>query len=558
MNRFAAALVFVVAASSVPAGCKAREESAQSEVQSFGDTAQVAKAIVKLQNLIRDYKSAATAASRRAASDATLAFLTELDAKGVLKGVIVRLLGVVPATKSLPEDKRNGLVESVYGYLKVEMANRSRFDSWDNVEKKLIARVRQTDAMPLRDGLASLAGHPFLPLEGDELLINGEKSWQLREKLIADAKKTIWIFSWAFYDDQTGNAAADALLKKHAEQPEVDIRVLVDGPVGSGKGYSEVLQRMIDGGLPVVRWSDPSLIGYGMHRKVMIIDHETEAARAIFGGMNFGDNYSHKNAALTPLEQWRDTDMTVAGAPVRQAARVFATVWNDFVSAPGKLVSSPDLTKLALPELGVAGEVGQDAFQFVDQYPSQIAKSGEYLDPVYLVTLRMIESARQSIEISNAYFILSAPIENALKRAADRGVRVSVHTNADASLTTEDKPLLGPIYASLMRLTTKPKQASAKFVAPTVFLQKDHTLHSKYMVVDGLTGWVGSYNIHPRSYRYEGETVGLFHGPGIGGRVQQMFADDAAASDRTTDSQSFALPNATLYDLVGGFFFDQL
>jgi len=44
---------------------------------------------------------------------------------------------------------------------------------------------------------------------------------------------------------------------------------------------------------------------------------------------------------------------------------------------------------------------------------------------------------------------------------------------------------------------TTPDAVAAVPLPPIVYLQQTRTLHSKYMVVDGKYGWIGSYNIHP-------------------------------------------------------------
>lgn len=496
--------------------------------------------------------------------------LSNSDKKGYLQPAVQKLVSAMPQLSKSSRDEIKAAATLVYNTIKVEIDNRPRFDSWVDVNEKLMREVNGTSGMDLPAALEKLSKSDLIPVEKGRLLINGEESWALRKEFIRDAKESIWVFCWAIYNDDTGKALVKSLIDKKNDaikkNIDFDIRVVVDGPTQSKPGFKELSQQLIDAdiGIEFVRWNHPRLRGFGMHRKVMIFDHNSSNPAAIFGGMNYGDNYSHENPALPAIDQWRDTDMVVYGPPVLQAAHYFGKAWNNFVGNRGTLISTAKLSEVTVPDFPHSIQVSEWMLAFIDQDPSLIEKNTGYIDPVYAVTLKMIDSAKESIDISNAYFISSLPIELALKRAMERNppVQVRVHTNSGESMTAEDKPLLGPIYGSLRKLLTGYKdigetKGSKAFTPPQVFLQKNHTLHSKFMVVDKMYGWVGSYNIHPRSYRYEGESIGMFYGTEIGGAVHRMFESDAGKSD-LADLNKVKLEPSTLFSLLEKCFFEQL
>lgn len=596
------------------ASCKSRSEAGSG----VRDTASELALVTYFSTLMATV-AAAPAEQRQAIvlanADEIWKKVIEADRNGSLQPGLRRLLDVAPQTRGMPTAEKDALALTAYSVIKPEIiqstyaANDPRkFKSW-----KILAGIYEekvggaSSGTNLVKSLEQLGNTEFLGLTDYELLINqqpnwdGRKAWETRMDAIRNAKNTVWIFSWAFYGgyDQTGELAAKLLVEKanerRADNPEefIDVRVMVDGPVNSKPGYFSSTDLMINSKVKVIRWSMPERSGFGMHRKIVIVDHETPSTKTtagrrggavtVFGGKNHGDNYSHINQypnlaePARTLELWRDTDMLVTGGPVLQAARMFALRWNEFLAEPGRIpsespVSSPSgiLTEAPMP-LAVPQSAANatEKFAFIDQNP--VKPDADGLDPVLAVTLKMIASAKSEIAISNAYYmtltqnsvngLLVTPIHTALVKAMNDGVQVRIHTNSAQSMTAEDKPLLGPIYRSLAGLLNT-KGTQPTFKGPKVHLQKARTLHSKYMVVDGTFGWIGSYNIHPRSSRYEGEDVGMFYGAKIGAEVKAMFETDAdPGSDTITDSR-MVTPKANEYseiiDLIEGSIFEQL
>ncbi len=572
--------------------CKNRE-NINSQDKGITDIAEVSKYAFEINSLVKTYLKATTEEEKIFVREKAWNLILSIEAKGstLLHKVVEKVVTAVPRANA-------ETVELVYNTIRVQIDNNSRFTPWDDIDKNQFVSMKaskidfsdQNSIDAFANELETLGRTTFLKLEPASnlkinglpadsngsgkflsLFIDGKPSWLKRHDLMMNAKKSIWISSWAFYDDDTGIISVEKLVELKRTK-NLDIKVMVDGPVSEGKWHNAITQKLADGGIEVVRWSRrPKLLGFGMHRKIMTIDHETSDGVAIFGGKNFGDNYSSLKPALNAgatadeikadtLSRWRDTDMAVTGAPVQQAAHYFSVAWNQYCTEINPK-SCKSITND--PGLPAGASNSPELFAFIDHDPTNYLQLKSFSDPIYLATMKMIKSARSEILLSNAYFILTSPMKNALVEAMKRGVKVKVHTNSDSSMDVADKPLLRSIYRGVLDVL-KPNKENfpAPYATSTVYLQKDRTLHSKYIVIDRKVGWIGSYNIHPRSSRYESEMVGMFLGEKAGAEVAEMFNDDTTLSkaDAVSDPNSsmLKLPESQLLDVIEPMIFEQL
>jgi cardiolipin synthase len=414
----------------------------------------------------------------------------------------------------------------------------AKYEEWNALGNRLTSEIQEAIRRTLikNPGKSGFEDPEFIRIfeqqtgtrfrQGNEirLLINGPASFAERTRLIANARKSIHVASWAFYDDVTGFSFSDQLIKKAAEG--VDVRVMVDGQIALHPGHLQTLKKMEDNGVQVVRWrsTDPLRRFDGQHRKFIIFDDQ----EVVGGGMNFGDVYSHMGAENTP--KWRDTDVYIKGPLALDAKRLFAKLWN------GQNTGS----KVPLP-----GSIGFDAVS----NPSKIAlvnhQPGQG-ENIYRANLLAIEGASRTIDIENAYFILDPATYKALLRAKTRGVRVRILTNSAQSV---DEPIVSyPIMASVNRLARQNFEVYVK--------EGTQTLHTKAMTVDGLYSWVGSHNFHPRSFRYEGEITMNVLDADFARKVRNMIQDDLNRAIRI--KEPVELPKNLATDAVGFYFYDQL
>ncbi|MFA5506859.1 MAG: phosphatidylserine/phosphatidylglycerophosphate/cardiolipin synthase family protein [Vulcanimicrobiota bacterium] len=477
-----------------------------------------------------------------------IGLLQVLNATGQLKPMLhelTRSAAETGAIPPIPEAKRNDMVDQAAGMIDAQFRERGMtpdtvgtvYVDWPELSAAHLRAVRDTQAPPRMPGglslltdpvfvaeMEALQGAKFLPGNSVKVLNDGPASFAERDRMIDEAKTSIQLMSWAFYDDLTGWETARKLAEK-AEQG-VDVKVLVDGQVSQKSHHNAPISFLEESGVEVVRWRDPERPYDGNHRKMMIVD----GREAVIGGINLGDVYSHKAGDV----KWRDTDVLLTGPAVDEGSKLFARLWNTQVQGTGK--SEVNLPSAASP---ITGGVRSAV---VNHAPGPEGDAH-----ILLSTMKAIEGATESVDIENAYFINTPGMKEVLLKALDDGVKVRILTNSAESI---DEPLItAPILASFPDLLA----AGAE-----VYLKKGDTLHSKFMVVDGLFTSVGSHNHHPRSQRFEGEMMLHSLDANLAAEMGQAFEADIAAATRVHTAEELNIPESPLGALAMRYFYDAL
>lgn len=470
--------------------------------------------------------------------------LARAHAAGRLAAVLQGLVSdprVIPHLPPMPAEKR-ALYAAQFAFMvgaELEGAGRipgtKPFEPWEDMSRRQSALIAASAFAPRGPGEASLFGEPGFVREYEALtgaaftdgnsakpLIDGPASFKVRFGLMRKARKSIYIQSWAFYDDATGSAAADLLIAKRKEG--LDVKIMVDGKTTAAHGAA-VLARMAAAGIEIVYFNDAARKYDGLHTKILLVD----GAHAIVGGMNFGDDYSHMGAG----KKWRDTDLYYRGRVVGQTARFMAALWNAQVAAQ-------DLTHGLMGPPSVLPAKGRARMSFLADGPEGEAT-------IMLAHLKAIAGASKVVNIENAYLITMPQLREALLAALRRGVKVNILTNSAESI---DEPIvIAPILASLPELIA---------AGATVHLKRGDTLHSKFMTVDGLFSIVGSFNLHPRSLRYEFELIVSALDARLAAGLDAAFAADMAAALPVTDPAALAIPDSPLNRIVRRYLYNQL
>jgi cardiolipin synthase len=463
-------------------------------------------------------------------------------------------------SKSTLITRIEGDAVQIPNYLGAErwMQKKIPYESWNHVADRLSRDIIDNTSFPPQNhGQPSLLkedgyrkemtgvlqkpfGFQFVPGNQADVLVNGPASFAKRKELIEQARESIYMFAWAFYDDGTGWEFADwlinAKLKRLCEGGDLDIKIVVDGNVAREIGYRDVLNYLekypafSKNPIQIVHLKDKRDPYMGMHRKVMIVDRQ----HMVMGGMNVGNIYSH----LYPDKggRWRDTDIYVRGPAINQAQMTFVDEWNE---QKGR----KELTFLPYDFVAASGAA---LSMIVDHQPLRDAN-------IHIATVKAFYGATQAIDIENAYFILDAVMERALADALGRGVRVRILSNSKDSI---DEPVMTvPILQSLARL----KKQGAEVFTKRVY-DGSTTLHSKFLVVDGVFCWIGSYNFHPRSYRYEREIVFASFDENLAAQFDKIFAEDIVPERAAEPSleELLNVKSGLLNKEVRSHFFDQL
>ncbi len=456
--------------------------------------------------------------------------------------------------------KIEGDIRAILDYFHAEhwMKNKIPYETWDQIAARFTKDIISNTAFPPRnhgqpslmneDGyrneMAALLAKPFgfqwAAGNQVDILLNGPASFTKRKELIDKAQESIYMFSWAFYDDGTGWDFADWLINAKLQRlcagGDLEIKIVVDGNVAKKLGFHDVLRYLekypafTKSPIEIIRLHDKRDPYFGMHRKVMIVDRE----QMIMGGLNVGNKYSHLYP--DPGGHWRDTDVYVRGPVVNQAQMTFVDEWNE----------QKGRQEMTYRPFTYQTPTGKSLSMIVDHQPLRD-------DNIDIATVKAFYGATQTIDIENAYFIADTVIEKAISDALKRGVRVRILSNSRESI---DAPAIStPILQSLARL----KQQGAEVYTKKVYGDST-TLHSKLLIVDGVFSWIGSQNFHPRSYRYEREVVLASFDEKLAGQFQEIFEKDIAPdkANQPTLDELAGSKSSWLNKYIATHFFDQL
>lgn len=329
-----------------------------------------------------------------------------------------------------------------------------------------------------------------------ELMIDGRAFFSRYLQAIETAKSYVFIETYIFCDDQTGQKVQQALIRKAKEG--VEVAVIFDA-FGSLSLPSHFVDEMLSAGVRVhefrpIRWTTKvGMLNRRNHRKILLVD----GLLGFVGGMNLADNYA---ALEDGGAGWRDTAVAVQGPALEQLESLFRQMWEKCSRIP--LRSTPQIS----PEFASGHRV------------SFIANFGR-IDraEIHRAYIQAINTAKQSVRIATAYFTPDRRLLKALRNAAKRGVSVEIITAGATDLEVILHASRG-LYGNLLRHGVK------------VFEYHDRVLHAKTAVVDGEWSTVGSANLNHRTWILDQEVNATILGPKFGQEMEDQFAIDRAAS----------------------------
>jgi len=399
---------------------------------------------------------------------------------------------------------------------------------------------------------------------GLRLLTDNIEAFALRAAAARNAERSLDLQYYYWRDDLTGGLLAEEVIK--AADRGVRVRLLLDdiNAWGRDSNYRAVDThpnvevrlfnpiRCREGALlrgieMILRfWS----VNRRMHHKAWIADGRV----ALVGGRNIGDAYFDASEA----SNFRDMDLMVLGPAVQQAEKVFDRYWNSSMVAPVRNLAGLrrfDLGRLrqrlqhrvaserAQPYLehvrnGVAarGMMSGLDIHWTDKAdvisdPPEKATSGDRDGWLLDAILPVLTLARKTLEITSPYFIPLDSGARLLLRQSGEGVAISVLTNSLAA--TDVAAVHGgymrfrePLVAGGIRLFELRAADGKKDMS--LFGSRGASLHTKAFVVDGLYGFVGSFNFDPRSASVNTEMGILFEHAALARQMQAIFAEETA------------------------------
>ncbi len=304
-----------------------------------------------------------------------------------------------------------------------------------------------------------------------ELLESGGQYFPSLIAAIDAARHEVHLETYIFADDPTGRRVSEALAR--AARRGVAVRVLVNG-FGAREFAAGLGKSLLDDGVEVMTYRPE--VGWTrlrrhrlrrMHRKLAVID----AAVGFVGGINVLDDYDNGRSALPRF----DYAVRIEGPLVEAMHDTVRHVWRLVRWAQlGRRPPAPD----PLPAVTRITGTTEAALVVRDNLRHRHDIENAYLGA--------IDSARQQVLISSAYFLPGRRFRKSLLAAAKRGVKVTLLLQGRS-----DHPLLH--YA------TKSLYDRLLAAGVRVFEHQKAFLHAKVAVIDEDWATVGSSNIDPFS-----------------------------------------------------------
>ena len=399
------------------------------------------------------------------------------------------------------------------------------------------------------------------------LLENSMDALGLRTHLADHARQSLDIQTYIFHDGLTTRLLIQSLLE--AADRGVRIRMLLDdmtsygqearisalachanievrlfNPLRSGRGFN--LTRIL------FFLNDVRQLHRRMHNKLWLADSQL----AITGGRNLGDEYYDASSETN----FSDIDLLIRGPVVAQMQTSFDSYWNSSLAVPiakfrpfapndeehkrwrlrvrdriksamrereGYVTSLQRWQRTGRGQHLLNEMISVDAGLLVDS-PEKMAQVLPWPieQQAFSPLIERVRAVRRELILVGAYFVPGELGMGLFKELIDRGVRVRVLTN---SLAATDLPLVHGGYTlyrkALLEMGVElyemrdRQNRSYRWRWPW---QGKVSLHSKAMIFDDQSAFVGSFNLDPRSVFWNTEIGVLMNGRTVAGQLKQL------------------------------------
>jgi len=395
---------------------------------------------------------------------------------------------------------------------------------------------------------------------GIVILSDNLDAFAVRAATARAAGRSLDLQYYIWHPDYTGNLIYHELLQ--AADRGVRVRLLLDDM--NVHGSKSVLAALDSHPLIEVRLFNPTRAREGtvargvelllrffsinrrMHNKAWIADGRV----AIVGGRNIGDEYFDAAADVN----FMDTDAAVIGPPVKQAEKIFDAYWNSATAIP--LAALVDVEPDALERVRASIDAGLTSPRAAP-YMQRLAQSPRVRDlmqgrarmhwtadaaivsdppekaegatpqPDWMTPVLMAHSGsvKRDLKLISPYFVPGTEGVNWLAGARKRGVDISILTN---SLAANDVLAVHGGYAGY-RIPLLKQGISLFELKPhgntsaSLFGSSGASLHTKAYVLDGQRGFIGSFNLDPRSMNLNTEMGLLFDSTEAAAELEALY-----------------------------------
>ena len=323
------------------------------------------------------------------------------------------------------------------------------------------------------------------------------------DRLFADlesAKDHIHIEFYIIENDVVGNQLRQILERKAREG--LRVRVIYDywGSYSLDRRYKKSMR---EAGVRLHAFFPPEFpfilrhINNRNHRKVVVIDGKV----AYTGGLNIADRYRTGNS----LGVWRDTMVRMEGPVVHGLQETFLGDWY-FID------HMKHQKRRYFPQADrIEGE--RNFVQIADSGPDT-----QYRNILHGIC-QAIASAREYIYIQTPYFMPPGELEEGLRMASLRGVKlmILIPENSDTSMAQlSNASYLEPMMES----------------GAEIYWYRGGFLHSKAIVIDDYISTIGTSNMDFRSYEQNFEVNAFIYDRKTAATLKTAFENDLRTAEK--------------------------
>jgi cardiolipin synthase len=343
-----------------------------------------------------------------------------------------------------------------------------------------------------------------------ELLVNGDAIFPAYLETIRGARRTLCLTTYVYWQGEIADEVAAALCER--ARAGVEVGVIIDA-VGGMRMDGALVRNMTDAGVRVIRFRPPRAyaarrLTHRTHRKLLVADGEV----GLIGGVGIAEEWT--GDAQDP-DHWRDTHVRVRGPVVRGLFGAFAENW---LEATGEVLAGDGY----LPDIEESPASLRSSPASPRGGPMMVVRSSAGVGDTNVEALYYlaIAAARETLDLTAAYFVPRPAFTRALCDAAGRGVRVRVVVPGRHI----DK---GPV-----RIAGRAGYDELVTGGIEVWEYRPTMLHAKSMTVDGAWASVGSVNFDNRSFQINDEATLCVLDATFAGRLTEQFERDLEVSER--------------------------
>jgi cardiolipin synthase len=338
------------------------------------------------------------------------------------------------------------------------------------------------------------AGAPLVAGNAVHVLRDARENYPAWLAAIAAARHSVLFENYIIANNAAGREFVAALTER--AQAGVAVRLIYDWMGGLGIGTRSLLQPLVDAGGVVRCFNAPHIDSpFGWltrdHRKMLAVDSTV----GYVSGLCVSSKW--QGDPERGMEPWRDTGIEIRGPAVADIERAFAQTW---AAAAGDDVDALDVD--LADNVPPAGDV------LVRVLASQPTTAG-----LYRLDQMIAAMARDTLWLTDAYFVGVAPYVQALRAAAMDGVDVRLLVPG-----ASDMPLLSQLSRSGYRPLLE--------AGIRVFEWNGAMLHAKTAVADGRWARVGSTNLNIASWISNYELDVAIEDESFARRMQGMYEED--------------------------------